>query len=198
MKNKYAGGGAGINFLIKDTDNNLIITVKGSPENYTFEVKGGIKINSFNAEGYDDGMDNVDGNKIFSNINVENVIENAKNIINELIEHFLNNQAYMENFIDDLENGIDFQIFPEHTSSYTTIFAGWVRGKLKEGDVIEFNDWFELSSDWIYDNNEFQATIYASLSKEGEYWYEDVFEYLPEDEDDWEIHYNDIRENYGV
>ncbi|MBR4316382.1 MAG: hypothetical protein IKP65_05400 [Alphaproteobacteria bacterium] len=91
MKNKIAGGGSGINFSIKDMDCDLIITVRGNPDNYYFETNGGIKINVFNADGYDDGMDNVNGNKIFNKINVENIIENAKIIIDKLIEHFLNN-----------------------------------------------------------------------------------------------------------
>lgn len=200
-----AGGGAGIQLKIKEMTGELHYTVKGTPENWKLEKKNpsDISIDCFDAEGYDDGMINVSGNKVFSKVSVD------ENQIREAIGENIDYLSDDEDFLEELENGFDIDVYLSGSDFTNVIFGGWVRGKLTEGSEIDFNGNAEIYFDinetqWAH---EYDVTITGTLSKNGEYWYEDVFEWTcPETDEDGEpldpeieheFHYDECVENYG-
>lgn len=191
-----AGGGAGIDFTIQDDDGKISCVIQGTPEKWEIIKKEStFKITRFNAEGYQDGMNNVNGERVFKEVDVDNVFEDAKESIDEIISYYSDD----EDFLEDLANGIKIN-FDAVDANSSMLFAGWVRGKLTEDSEIEFNETFEVwSQDWSFQNLTFDSSVIATLSKTGENWYEDVFEWMPDDNDDefaWEIHHEDLDMNY--
>lgn len=147
---------------------------------------------SFDAHGYMDGMSDVDGEIIFSNIDCKSVFEDAiETIKEEIFEYYKDNKDFQES----LSNGIEFEILPYGNASLMHS-AGWTRSKLTEGDQLIFESEFEISSEY-YTYNYFESKIYAQISKTGEEWYQDVFEYVAEDEFDGVLHEEDCISNYG-
>lgn len=190
-----AGGGAGINFFINDTEGKINCIIKGTPGNWNIIKKeSSFKITSFNAEGYDDGMKDVDGEKIFKQIFVDNIFDDAKEYIDEIIEYFSDD----EQFLEELQNGLKLN-FDAVDFNNSIVFGGWVRSKLVQGSEIQFNQTFEIWSDnWSFDGLIFDSSIIATISKIGESWYQDVFEWYPQEDDIdddflYEIHNEDLE-----
>ena len=192
-KQIQAGGGAGISFETTDTECDLKIFAKGDIDNCQFTTSGSLKILQFNAHGYDDGMSNVNGELIFSDIDCSYVFDDAIATIKEEIF-----QKYRddEDFIDQLkENGIQFDLYVYEQGS-TMYSAGWIRGTLEKNDDLELQFEFEIDSQ--YSNyNYFCSKVFAKISEIGQNWYKDVFEYIPDDEQQSEIWYEDCQFNYG-
>lgn len=187
-----AGGGAGINFSINEMSGSVFFTIKGTPEKYSMvNQSNDLFIHSFNARGYDDGMDNVDGKIIFRSIDLDDLYANCLNIIEKQVEDNKDDTEFVQNLAEGIQNEVNFI-----RSDDTMIYGGYVRGTLKQGDVINFNVGFQLTNDW--DTEEFDTNIAAQISQEGEYWYQDVFQYVYENDQDIDIHYRDNEINYGV
>ena len=194
-KKIIAGGGAGIDFRISDTDGNISCVIQGTPENWRIiEKENTFEIVKFDALGYDDGMSDVSGTKVFKSIYVDNIFDDAKDYIENTVEYYSDN----EQFLDDLQEGIKIKFNAVDNNSSIT-FAGWLRGTLKQNSDIEFNEDFEMYSDkWLMDNEVFNSSVIATLSKTGEEWWKDVFEWHPEDEYDDIYHQEELTELYGA
>lgn len=190
-----AGGGAGIDFRIFDTDGSISCVIQGTPENWRIIGKENtFEIIKFDALGYNDGMSDVSGAKVFKSIYVDNVFADAKDYIENTVEYFSDN----EQFVDDLREGIKIK-FDAVDNNSSIAFAGWVRGVLKQGSHIEFNEDFEMYSDkWFMNDEVFNSSVIATLSKTGEEWYQDVFEWYPEDEYDNIYHQEELNSLYGA
>lgn len=187
------GGGAGISFK---TD--VFINIRGFITKDKIEITDkDIRCESFNAEGYEVGMSNIDPKIIVWEIPeiTKEMILNIKLVDNDDAEYTMENQLNLED-----TKQIDFEF--ECTYTYDNMhFGGWLRGKLKEGDVIfnqklNYNSNYDFNDETIsltridkdgsqnildedYINNEIFIDI-APIGKAGEefeYFYNDVFEY---------------------
>lgn len=189
-----AGGGAGIDFQITDADGKIVLEAEGTPNNYIIDViSNNFEAKKFDADGYMDGMQNVNAKKVFDNFDVSKIIEDAKEMINDLV----NQNKDDEDFIFDLENGIRFDLtFRE--SEHSVLFGGYIRGDLNKGSIVPFKVDFDIDSDALWLHEGITNEIYGVLSQEGEYWYEDVFKYCGDDEEDYDIHFQDCKDNYGI
>lgn len=191
-KQIQAGGGAGIGFETTDTDCDLKIFAKGDIDNCQFTTSGSLKILQFNAHGYDDGMSNVNGELIFSEIDCSHVFDDA---IATIKKEIFQEHRDDEDFITQLkENGIEFylDVYEQGSTMYS---AGWIRGTLEKDDDLELQFEFEINSQ--YSNyNYFCSKVFAKISEIGQNWYKEVFEVIPDDEQA-EIWYENCRINYG-
>lgn len=190
------GGGAGIIVTIKPRDVEFadvrIIVNKGTGDIVSasnIDLKTGkiaIKVNKFDAKGYEDGMMDVRGDLLACEGVLD--VEEFKKFAKKIIEHFGKD--------DEIVNEeVEFQI--EQLTQYDsdisdTVFAGWVRGKA-EGFVINdevFNDW-SLVDERIYEVSSKTGVVVPAISisaklngEEGKRFYEDVFtHYYPSDEE---------------
>lgn len=200
-RNLVAGGGAGIEFLIKKSIGSVDYRVtadyderNGKFVNIKVDRTGSnLAITSFSAEGYYDGMSNVDGRRVFSSVEIDDGA--VKDAVAEDLGYAADEMEDDDDLIQRLKDGIkcscEIKEGPEAGTS-VCIFAGWTRGTLKEGDTIEFINDLELHYDgglygyWnTTDINE--VTVTATLSENGEYWYKDVFENDEPEEDEADL-----------
>lgn len=171
------GGGAGIRFKIGEFAN-------GS-ETVPVSGLGSVKapqIQWFDAEGYMDGMDKVDGEIL---IPAEAEIDFSE-------------------IIGDEDLGRDCEVSLNFSARYskweTMIFGGWVRGEVKEGMSLSFTGdvEYELYCEGArVGTYTAPATLVYTLSETGVYWYEDVFGGPDIPEDEWDAWNEDLRINYG-
>ena len=56
---------------------------------------------------------------------------------------------------------------------------------------------FEMSSDYVVESY-FDTTVDCTISKIGEQWYQDVFEFISDNEEDYYIRMEDNEINYGA
>lgn len=201
-KKRYAGGGAGIKFEVKDVDMDMELVVSGTIKNIKARTKRiGGEIVSFDATGYYDGMRNVSGKKVFSKIIFDYIVEDAVKVIKEEIDYYTDkgrNEERVDELNDALKRGVECDVYFAEGRG-RVIFAGFTRGKLKQGNHVEFDANMELHTDYF--SSRFDSSIGAILSKTGEEWYQDVFEYTPNDEDDDYdslFYHDDLKMLYGV
>lgn len=198
-KRLLAGGGAGIRFKINEFSGFIKpFRISGNADKWNEsslpDIMKSMVIDSFDAIGYQDGMENVSGEVVFSKVEAD------RNEIYDAIMGMISDNISDETFAEALKKGeVNVEINPEK-SSESIMFGGYARGSLKKGDVIDFKHQFEVVLDWnhYFDTQSFDFTIYGTLSEKGEYWYEDVFEYIPKDDEDYESHWNDVRYEYGL
>ena len=196
-RKKQAGGGAGIEFKVSrvygiadiDLVNELIKPVDTDP------------IDSFDAEGYQDGMRNVKGSLVIPEIgfSIEDhiaIVETALEVlgrynlqeIKELVD-FENTESYLE------IRGLDFK---------GMISKGWVRGDYGKGDVINLQGTAEVELHFngdYFNLGEFDAELSLIATEEFGYFYQDVFRFDGEgdwEEEDYYLWQEDLKNNYGV
>lgn len=171
-KSLVAGGGAGIKMQATDVEGELLYT--GTVKNGKFKLNERPKeikklfIERFDAEGYMDGMDRVNGKKVFQKCYL-----NRKN--KDALEDMINNM--IEKTVADYEDGdIEISVYFSTTTASEVLFGGWSRRTLKAGDEIEFPVLVEISTDdGEYDETD-DIKMSGLLSQNGAYWYRDVFE----------------------
>lgn len=207
------GGGAGINFEIKDVNFQAKLKIKnGSVE--VLEPQLTLP-DTFNALGYDDGQRNVSTTGMFD-INYDNL--KKMNVQNQIIRGFrvddkdiFKQIAQSEGIEVDDETlskiktvGDVFEFMPELESFHVTInydldyttmlFKGYVRGDIKKGMTIATaKDWNGEYSDTIVEEadekiDNFDLLDYMPVlvaTEELEYFYQDVF-VNPENDDEIE------------
>lgn len=183
------GGGAGISFK---TSANIWYVGSISKEDFKFEVttKEVNPADSFNADGYDDGMHDVDNRLI---------AWSAPDLTEEMVMSIKLDGSTMGDEIQKYEK-IQFKIEAKYI--YDNMhFGGWVRGELKEGDLIfsqELNrnkqydfednnidltgieaDGSQINIDEYYDNEELFVKLAPKgiATEEFTYFWLDVFKY---------------------
>jgi len=181
------GGGAGISFKTKTN-----IWFVGSISKDTFEVttKEVNPDDSFDASGYDDGMTGVKTDEL--------ITWSAPELTREMIMSIALDDGTMQEELEKYDS-IEFKI--EARYIYNNMhFGGWIRGKLKEGDLIFSQDFnrnkeFDVEDnnidlvgndaegqntiDEYYDNDKFfmQLSPTGIANEEFTYFWNDVFEY---------------------
>lgn len=136
----------------------------------------------WHAQGYMDGMSDIRGDML-------KVKELLLDKLEEGDAEWLTEQGYKPG--DCLAAWIEEEQWPR-----ARIFRGYVRGRWR--DVFPLSIDFDL---WVEALGYRHATIVvepADAQEFGNFW-EDVFDWLPEEgELEDEIHWEDVRENYGV
>jgi predicted RNA-binding protein with TRAM domain len=207
-KSLKEGGGAGINFKIKSKD--IEVPSKVYPEVELELVDGKYKItkkndldknavdvtiDEFSALGYQDGMTNVRGDILKAWLQFED-----EEFIRIVEENLSDKPKYVRITLDEIEDDFD-----------ETLWAGYVRGKLTKGMTLDDEDigtyWnieskntpeedyqTEITSEYI------QSVMTIEFTEDAVYWYQDVFLNRPDsdNEEDYEIHNEDLRTNWGV
>ena len=190
-KELKAGGGAGIDFRLKEFgDNDLIYQLVFDGSSITLkEVEGSIVPEKFSAFGYADGDDDVGAKYVFSNIEIDfdDVCESVKDFV-----------SYYESkdwFVEALKKGnvyAEVSAIEENGSDRSILFAGWTRGILKTGDVVTFRHdcrvtlylKHEDSREENIESVNYTMDFDGTLSENGADWYYDTFIAIPDDDDD--------------
>lgn len=165
-----AGPGAGITFKITDMENDpkYIITLKkGKVTN--IKLTRLPVIQTFEAFGYDDGMEKVDGRLM----KVTDIVFEW-DIISKEIEEEID--------VDDAVLTLEADL---HLKS-TTIFGGYSRGKVENGYVFHFEGSADLnySAKGIDGALEAECILVVRATEDMESFYEDVFtHYYPDDDE---------------
>jgi hypothetical protein len=173
------GGGAGIRFKIGDFAES---TVEAQVSELA-SLPPPPAIAWFDAEGYMDGMDKVDG-RLLTPVAVEVDV------------------SEMTDVEEGTERGcVVYLYFNTNYSKFEEmIFGGWVRGEVTEGMQISFTGDIEYElhcEGQTVGTYSAPATITYALTEEGVYWYEDVFGSPDVPEDEWDYWNEDLRANYG-
>lgn len=201
-----AGGGAGIEFKVKQISAELKYFAQGVPGCWMLKpaATNSVAIDCFNAEGYMDGMDNVDGRKVFSEVSVSQ--DEIYNAINENISHMAEDD---EEFVRQLYDGFNVDISLSGSTSGNVLFGGFVRASLKQGDTVDFtcNAGIYMDVDAQQWDTDYELTVTGTLSQDGQRWYQDVFEWACPDTDEdgepvepeieSEIHWQNCEFDYG-
>ena len=200
---KQAGGGAGITFNNFKGDARFSYDLESDKNiNITHALTQlSCDIESFDAFGYEDGMSNIKGS-ILGNVIVD---------------------IYLEDILRDIEGQEISEQGEVYISSFDineTLFKGWVRGSVEEGDRLIFEGECEGDIDG-YGYTGVRCSLGFIASDEFVSFYQDVFgHYYPSDEEikdmrdanEWseedmsdeeigemlyEVHEEDNRANYG-
>jgi len=197
-RKRQAGGGAGIKFKVSkvygiadiDLVNEVIKSVDTEP------------IDSFDAEGYQDGMNDVKGSLVIPEISFSDEDKNSiVKIALEVLSREYDLQEIKELYdFEDTESYIEIRGF----NFEGMIFRGYTRGKLGTGDAIELQGTAEIELHFngdYFSLGEFDAELSLTGTEDFGYFYQDVFRFDGEGswtEDDWYFWQEDLKSNYGV
>lgn len=182
------GGGSGISFKLNGGNpSSYEGTLTRTDSGFTVSLKDNTYlVDSFDAEGYQDGMDNVDGRLLNATISVD--------IDDKYAAPYL-----IENYDMEVGDSVGIEIDPYEMPPVHVISPGF--GGRRSAENVDIN--WEGGAGYLYVDGDSRKvdmgyTIYATLTEEGQYWYQDTFEWMPEDEeDDGEFHFMEVRDNYG-
>lgn len=173
-KIKQAGGGAGITF--KNFEFDTVFKIDRQ-----FHVTQIPNIVRFDAEGYDDGMDNVNGNLV--KVSSAEVLEYEKD------------EAQIKSEEQDAEaEAFTAELVLESGASDRWFGGQWVRAEVTLDSTIDLTysimqmEWFDKQGNYLFTTTPQSATLAISLKPaSGEFldWYGQVFAdaYYPEDEE---------------
>lgn len=194
-KELQAGGGSGVDMKIIETDGFECYFVKAVHNENGFEItemtkkpESSFKIKKFDALGYDDGMRDVNGEKVFKKASIDsNAIK--EHLIKQLEDCFENlDEVYLDDLYDMMEEGITVKVVvADGHASTSTMFGGFQKPVLTEGSTIEFKNTISISSDEdtaeLLSGDYDDAKIVGVLNSFGEKWYVDVFKSYNQTED---------------
>lgn len=203
-RRRNAGGGAGIIFEMTDVGarpETKLAVVDHDRKVYDIPTVWSAVVFKFDAEGYMDGGRDFDGRKVFTNAEVELDQREVEAVSRELYEEVYEWHAWdagearePERF---MEEEIEVALADIELVRYV-MFRGYVRGKIEEGDFLQMEGTALVAPVDYHGGDEVDCVFSADFTKKGEYWYEDVFEFDPEDESELEFHGEDVMEEYGA
>lgn len=179
-----AGGGAGIDFRIVSTDGFATYEVTADLDELgklnaleVVPVSNNITIEQFIAEGYMDGGEYA-GNWLFDNVVIDEFEQFVSDTLNECHEWFEDKESW-DALRQELKDGVKVTVTIADGHSYSKVMGGgYVRSKLGQGDVVEFSNLVGASFAGTQAQKltgDFDTTVKATLTAEGENWYNTVF-----------------------
>ena len=175
-KSLVSGGGAGIVFTINGIEDGDIVAIRKGNK-YKIKIKKMPQVDKFDAEGYMDGQQNVDGRLM----KIVDLDFNEKEVTDSLVDNLESNYDSPDYWPNEVEISIsDVDMKMTHS-------GGYIRSTMKKGDTLVFEDRkcrATIVSDWSIRNEDVQIGMTVEVTQKMEYWYQDVFEAEYDEEDD--------------